>query len=181
MSQRRRRPVAPFSREVSRGSVPRGGGRHGGQEAMVGKPAEARRVSSEQDFSGGSSWRREGESVAAILPLYLREVGATSLLGEQKDLELARDLREAWEALAKLALRQPRTCREYTLEGDLRGPRRGRQWPLVRLERFYSRLLRYAREHADPRLQASAEEARRFKLRLDRAREELILANLRLV
>ena len=162
---------------------------------MAGKPAEARRVSSEQDFSqpvaganagmlrfrGGPSCRREEKPVAAILPMYLREVGATSLLGEQKDLELARDLQEAWEALARIGLRQPRTCREYTLEGDLEGPRLGRQWPLDRLERFYSRLLRYAREHADPRLQASVDEAKRFKLRLDRAREGLVLANLRLV
>ena len=154
-------------------------GRVTSRHGSSGPAAEA--SSSMPRLRGGLSWDREEESVAAILPLYLREMGARSLLSERKEAEVARELQDARESLARIALRLPRVCREYALEGDLRGPRRGRQWSLDRLESFYSRLLRYAREYPEPRLQASLEQARGAKLRLDRARDDLILANLRLV
>jgi RNA polymerase sigma factor (sigma-70 family) len=118
---------------------------------------------------------------AAILPIYLREMGATPLIDETREVELARDLQEAREALAKLALKLPAAGREYTLEGDEDGPRRGHEWPLDRLETFYARLLRYGRERDEPRVAALVREGRREKRRVDRARDALILANLRLV
>ncbi len=46
---------------------------------------------------------------AAILPIYLREMGATPLIDEHQEVELARELQEAREGLAKLALRLPAT------------------------------------------------------------------------
>src|SRR5262245_64160787 len=51
---------------------------------------------------------------AAILPIYLREMGATPLIDETREVELARDLQEAREELAKLALKLPAAGREYT-------------------------------------------------------------------
>jgi hypothetical protein len=58
---------------------------------------------------------------AAILPIYLREMGATPLIDETKEVELARELQEAREALAKMALRlrPPRgsTCSKGTSKG----------------------------------------------------------------
>jgi len=118
---------------------------------------------------------------AAILPIYLREMGATPLIDETREVELARDLQEAREALARLALKLPAAGREYTLEGDEDGPRRGREWPLDDLEAFYARLLRYGRERDEPRVAALVKEGRKEKRRVDRARDALILANLRLV
>jgi len=118
---------------------------------------------------------------AAILPIYLREMGATPLIDETREVELARDLQEAREALARLALKLPAAGREYTLEGDVDGPRRGREWPLDDLEAFYARLLRYGRERDEPRVAALVKEGRKEKRRVDRARDALILANLRLV
>ena len=73
---------------------------------------------------------------AAILPIYLREMGATPLIDETKEVELARELQESREGLAKLALRLPVYVKEYVLEGDFDGPKRGREWPLDDLITF---------------------------------------------
>jgi hypothetical protein len=83
---------------------------------------------------------------AAILPIYLREMGATPLIDEQREVELARELQEGREKLARVVLRLPAYCREYVLEGDLGGPRRGREWPLDQLEACSARLSRSANQ-----------------------------------
>jgi len=118
---------------------------------------------------------------AAILPIYLREMGATPLIDETKEVELARELQESREGLAKLALRLPMYVKEYVLEGDFEGPKRGREWPLDDLLTFYSKLARYAREHHDAKAQSTFKTAREHKRHVDHARDALILANLRLV
>jgi RNA polymerase sigma factor (sigma-70 family) len=118
---------------------------------------------------------------AAILPIYLREMGATPLIDETQEVALAKELQEAREAIARIACKLPRQCREHTLDGDLSGPRMGREWPLDDLERFYARLLRYGKEHKEPRVTALIQEARKHKRHVDHARDALILANLRLV
>ena len=67
---------------------------------------------------------------AAILPIYLREMGATPLIDEHREVALARELQEGREGLAKIALKLPVHVRDYVLEGDQEGPKRGREWPL---------------------------------------------------
>jgi len=118
---------------------------------------------------------------AAILPIYLREMGATPLIDENKEVELARELQESREGLAKLALRLPAYVKEYVLEGDFEGPKRGREWPLDDLVTFYGKLARYAREHHDTKAVSLMKTAREHKRHVDHARDALILANLRLV
>jgi RNA polymerase sigma factor (sigma-70 family) len=118
---------------------------------------------------------------AAILPIYLREMGATPLIDETKEVELARELQESRQGLAKLALRLPLYVKEYVLEGDFEGPKRGREWPLDDLVTFYGKLARYAREHHDTKLQSTFKTAREYRKHVDHARDALILANLRLV
>jgi RNA polymerase sigma factor (sigma-70 family) len=118
---------------------------------------------------------------AAILPIYLREMGATPLIDETKEVELARELQEAREALAKMALRLPAAAKEYVLEGDFEGPKRGREWPLDDMLAFYGKLSRYSREQHDAKLTATFKTARDHKRHVDHARDALILANLRLV
>ncbi len=160
---------------------------------MVHRPARARRVA----LDGGSSsesppvgrrapfgrrtWDREEDSVAAILPMYLKEMGAKSLLDEKTEASIARALQKAREDLARTARRLPRSRRAHVLHGDLRGPALGGHWPLDRAERFHSRLLRYAEDHAGSTLTRLVDEAVDAKRRIDKAREDLILANLRLV
>ncbi len=118
---------------------------------------------------------------AAILPIYLREMGATPLIDEKKEVELARELQENREALAKLALKLPAAVRAHVLDHDPEGPKRGREWPLDKLETFYEKLVRYGREYPNPRLTAVLRQAREYKRHVDHARDALILANLRLV
>ena len=119
---------------------------------------------------------------AAILPIYLREMGATPLIDENQEVELARELQEARQKLAKIAVRLPPACKEYTLEGDWEGPKRGREWPLDDLEEFYIKLQRYYRENKkDVKLTTLVKQARREKVHINHARDALILANLRLV
>jgi len=118
---------------------------------------------------------------ASILPIYLREMGATPLIDEHQEVELARELQQAREGLAKIALKLTKQVRQHVLEGDLAGPKRGREWPLDSLETFYGKLLRYGKENKEPRLQALVREAREHKKHVNHARDALILANLRLV
>ena len=98
---------------------------------------------------------------AAILPIYLREMGATPLINETKEVDLARELQESREAMAKLAMKLPAACKQYALEGDMDGPRKGREWPLDRLEIFYPRLLRYGRERGEPKVVAMVRSLKR--------------------
>jgi len=118
---------------------------------------------------------------AAILPIYLREMGATPLIDETQEVSLARELQEAREGMARLALRLSAQVREHVLEGDAAGPKRGREWPLDDCETFFKKFVRYEREHREPRLSAVLKDAKGFKRHIDHARDALILANLRLV
>jgi RNA polymerase sigma factor (sigma-70 family) len=119
---------------------------------------------------------------AAILPIYLREMGSTPLINEGQEVALARELQDARVALAKIARKLPAAGRDYCLEGDLEGPRKGREWPLDDLEAFYARLLRYGRENKkEPKIATLVAQAKQHKRHLDHARDALILANLRLV
>jgi RNA polymerase sigma factor (sigma-70 family) len=126
--------------------------------------------------------RRESAKAASpALRRYLREMGVTPLLGEREEVRLARRLRGARLAIAKLALTLPQDCREFVLVHDASGPKRGTGWPLKDIETFFGNLVRYCAEHPDPALAAALAEVRAHKSALDEARDGLILANLRFV
>jgi RNA polymerase sigma factor (sigma-70 family) len=119
---------------------------------------------------------------AAILPIYLREMGSTPLIDERQEVSLARELQEAREGMAKVAIKLPATVRAQILEEGLEGPRRGRDWPLDDMEAFYHRFVGFQRERPkDVRLAKVIKQAREHKRHVDHARDALILANLRLV
>ncbi len=119
---------------------------------------------------------------SAILPIYLREMGTTPLIDEHQEVELARELQEAREGIAKTARRIPAATRIYLLGDGMAGPKRGREWPLDDMEVFYDRLISFHKEFPqDSKIAKSAREAKGFKRHIDHARDALILANLRLV
>jgi RNA polymerase primary sigma factor len=119
---------------------------------------------------------------AAILPIYLREMGSTPLIDEHQEVDLARELQVAREGIAKIARRMPAALRPHLLGVDLAGPKRGREWPLDDMEAFYGRLIRYQREDPkDAKMTKLVREAKGHKRHVDHARDALILANLRLV
>jgi RNA polymerase sigma factor (sigma-70 family) len=130
---------------------------------------------------------RQGEldprkPAAAILPIYLREMGSTPLIDEKQEVALARELQEAREGMAKIAIKLPAASRAQLLEDGLEGPRRGREWPLDDMEAFYNRFVRFQRERPqEAKLANLIKSARECKRHVDHARDALILANLRLV
>ncbi len=137
---------------------------------------------SEKPEKGEKGGSRSGSDAASpILPLYLREMGATPLIDERKEVKLASQLKDARIAIARRALRLPAAARSFALEGDAAGPRAGAAWPIDRLERFLSKLRAYAEGRREPRLAAALREIEAHKRSLDEARNALILANLRLV
>jgi len=71
----------------------------------------------------------------------------------------------------------PQACRDHALASDVEGPCLGSSWPLVRIEAVHERMMRV--EPAPPA--EMLERAVRIKRSIDRARDELILPNLRLV
>ncbi len=119
---------------------------------------------------------------SAILPIYLREMGTTPLIDEQREVDLARELQDARAGMAKAARRIPAATRSYLLGEDTAGPKRGREWPLDDMEIFYDRLISLHKEFPkDAKIAKFAREAKGFKRHVDHARDALILANLRLV
>jgi RNA polymerase sigma factor (sigma-70 family) len=119
---------------------------------------------------------------AAILPIYLREMGSTPLIDEHQEVELARELQEAREGIAKIAKRIPAAAKPHLLAADVAGPKRGREWPLDDMEAFFGRLVRYQKEFKkDEKIAKLTREAKAHKRHVDHARDALILANLRLV
>ena len=133
------------------------------------------------EISRGSNpaWRIKASSPQ--LRLYLKDIGVTALIDEQEEVLLASRLEVSRLAIAKLALALPEKCRRLTLAGDEPGPELGATWPLNRLERFLRELVRYAAQVSDDRVAAALREIRAHKASLDRARDGLVLANLRLV
>jgi len=102
-----------------------------------------------------------------ILPIYLREMETTDLIDRREEERLARRLTRARHALVGLARR---------IDPSLR-PECG----LEDLERFYDRLERLPGETLDEQTRAVLGQSRPHRIRLEQAREALILANLRLV
>jgi RNA polymerase primary sigma factor len=126
--------------------------------------------------------RRGGAKTASpMLRLYLEEMGATPLLDERKELELASQLEGARSAIAKLAHALPESCRAFVLFEDASGPTLGAAWPLSDLEAFFDKLVHFAAQRPDTSIVTALREIRDHKASLDDARHGLIVANLRLV
>jgi RNA polymerase primary sigma factor len=117
----------------------------------------------------------------SLLPIYLREMGATRLLHVDEELRLAQRLRNDRSGLASVARRLPAACRAQVLGDDRRGPDARWRWPFDRADRFCERLRQYASTHREPRIAAAAEETIRLQRRIHETRDRLVVANLRLV
>ncbi len=150
--------------------------------------ASVRKQQETRYHAGGAALleSRESDSEGAapsvqLLPLYLREMGRTPLLDREGEVRLARALEDARIAIAKRIAGLTAAERAYVLESDPRGPRTGAQWPLDRLEAACARLVAYQRANPSPRLDRIVDATRRDKVRLEQARDGLIVANLRLV
>ena len=126
-------------------------------------PAEGR------DLSGGS------------VPTYFREMGATPLLERGQETELARGLSDARKQFADEVRRLPADWREFVLEPDLQKSPKRQLWGFRQVDECYERLLAFERAHRRPDLADRLDRVKRARREIDRCRDALILANLRLV
>jgi RNA polymerase sigma factor (sigma-70 family) len=140
------------------------------------EPEERIRQPTDERGSGGSS-----ESSVDLLPIYLREMGATPLLDREGEVRLARDLHEARMEFAATVMKLPATWRKLLLDGELAGLDAERPWTMKQQEICYERLVAYRKENPAAAKNVSFVQALRLKIRIDRSRDGLISANLRLV
>jgi RNA polymerase sigma factor (sigma-70 family) len=115
------------------------------------------------------------------LSVYLNDAGGVPLLDPAREVELADRIDRSRQALGELVPRLANRLGSDSLR--LRAPRAGstREWPLAEVDRLFEDLVRLCRSRRDSGTARLLGEARRHKLTLDRARENLILSNLRLV
>jgi len=116
-----------------------------------------------------------------LVPIYLRDMGATALLDKDEEQRLAAELLEARQGLARTLPELPASIREQVFEGPPARLKPGKLWKFDEIEACCDRLDAYLKEHAAARRTAKVQEVRRLKLALDRSRDAMILANLRLV
>jgi RNA polymerase sigma factor (sigma-70 family) len=135
-----------------------------------------------EDPDGKSRNRSDGiPSDVDLTAIYLREVGSVPLLDRQEEVDLARRLQLARRDFAKAALKLPAACRNHVLAGAPDKPRAKQPWSMQQIESCHELLRSYLKE--DPALRRSKAyisivDAKR---RLDRSRDAMIQANLRLV
>jgi len=97
-------------------------------------------------------------------------MGANPLIDGERERELATQLINAREALAKLVSKLPAACREFTLTEGGGRLEPGPDWSLQEIERSVERLERYASRGAEYVARGTMQAARRYKRRLDTAR-----------
>ncbi len=114
-------------------------------------------------------------------PVYMREMGTTPLLTRELEVQHAAALQEGRENFARLVRKLPRALRDQILEGDLQGPAMMAKWPLSALESCYQNLKRLRKLSSDDNVTAAFRKLAVEKRQIDKAREAMTVANLRLV
>jgi len=124
---------------------------------------------------------REAEPTGAILPLYLKEMGSIPMIDAAEEIRLSRAMREGRTGLVRTLGSLPRACREYVLQRRTLPYSRWGDCSINELEAFVGRLESFVETRPNSLLTRLLRQARRHERKLRRAREALILANLRLV
>jgi RNA polymerase sigma factor (sigma-70 family) len=135
-----------------------------------------------EDLEVKSQSRSEGmPSDVDLTAIYLREVGSVPLLDRQEEVDLARQLQLARKDFAKAALKLPAACRSHVLDGITVKPRAKQPWSLQQIESCHDLLRSYLKEEPALRRNKAYISIVDAKRRLDRSRDAMIQANLRLV
>jgi len=122
-----------------------------------------------------ASTRRNSDSPA----FYLKELKDRVPPEPEQELRWATDIVEARDAIVEMVLDLPPECRAI-VEDDSLAPRSGKRWPLEHLEAYLARMAGIESRVSDD-LTGRLREIAAQKRRLDRARDALVLANLRFV
>jgi RNA polymerase sigma factor (sigma-70 family) len=116
-----------------------------------------------------------------LTAIYLREVGSVPLLDRQEEVDLARQLLTARNDFAEAALKLPAACRSYLFNGDPPRRRKKQPWTLQQIEDCHDQLRSYLKEAPGLKKNKAYLSIVDAKRRLDRSRDAMIQANLRLV
>ena len=100
---------------------------------------------------------------------------------ERSGQSLASELQEARTAFSRAVLKLPTAWKKTLLEGELEGLKADKLWTMRQVEVCFERLVAYRKQHPAASKNADFQEALRQKQRIDRNRDGLISANLRLV
>jgi RNA polymerase sigma factor (sigma-70 family) len=120
-------------------------------------------------------------ATSAESSIYFRDMGATPLLDREQESTLARDLTEARRTYQNEVRALPAEWRAFALEAEVaRAPSKS-LWSFRRVEETYERLQAYARTHPVGKEAERLRTIRKAKREIDRCRDALIVANLRLV
>jgi len=125
--------------------------------------------------------KRKPSDETVALSEFVGDAPLDTLTDKDQQLRLGRELRDAASSQVALFLGLPSPCREYVLNGEKLGTNGKPGWTFERLDKHYDRLVTHASVHGDAAIQGTLEHARRFKHRMSRARDALILTNLGIV
>jgi RNA polymerase sigma factor (sigma-70 family) len=125
----------------------------------------------------------EGRGLADVdlTRIYLRELGSVPLLDREREVELATELDQARRDYACAALKLPAACRRQILGHSKSGSRANELWSMLCIEDCHQALGSYVRGNPALRRNSSYTALADAKNRIDRSREAMISANLRLV
>jgi RNA polymerase sigma factor (sigma-70 family) len=123
----------------------------------------------------------QGVRDASPQQIYWKEMGATALLDRQAEVRLAKAFTVARLEICKVAQSLTETCPEFVFEEDTAVVHSDGLWRLSRIEEFIRRLTEFTEQFQDSTATAALREIAVHKRSMDRARDALILANLRLV
>ena len=113
--------------------------------------------------------------------VYLRQMGATPLLTREEEVTHASALKEARVELCKQVLALPKSVRQEVLRDGDAGPKKKHLWPFEPLESAYDALLKMERHgELSDKSKATLKKIKFAKRDMDKARDALITANLRL-
>ncbi len=113
--------------------------------------------------------------------IYLRELGPIPLLDREKEVELATKLEQARRDYARAVVKLPAACRSQILGNGQAGSRADDLWSMLRIETCHQALASYLRGNPSLRRKRSHAALADAKNRMDRSRDAMINANLRLV
>jgi len=116
-----------------------------------------------------------------LTAIYLREVGSTELLDRKQEVDLASKLEQARKDFARAALKLPATIRNQVLDRNAIKIRAKRLWSMQQIEDCYDGVGRYLQGNPNLKKNAAYISIVNAKRRVNRNRDAMIQANLRLV
>ena len=115
-----------------------------------------------------------------LLIRYLQEIGKTDLLTREEEEQLGRQFGSARESLVQQFKALPASVRPF-VAGETETDRKTADWTFAELDRCCERLETIGRGSTEFQIAKARREIKRAKAMLDRSREEMVRANLKLV